>query len=316
MDSPIDRLPTLASVVGASWWQMNPDWFSAPGMPQVPWYVRCDRDLAGLAKMLSLEQLIAAYRAMLRDRDGFVAGVYEVHGAALLAARASQAQLHVPRGDGGGRNFDVRATIAGYAVNADAKTRDDRWPFNLPRQDEADGIRGFFGERASVDPRDAQQLGMPTATRTSRESDWKPIPESTVVVDVLANALRQLPIDGINVVLLGQVQGDREHLERALGGVEICDFVTDRRTRTSWAEWRRLPTGIFGTGPKAEAFIGLSAILWMRLSCVGDDLYRTYRLYENPTARCPLPAPVRTAFAATMQEWTLLPPEPLPHSAP
>ncbi len=42
------------------------------------------------------------------------------------------------------------------------------------------------------------------------------IPESTVVRQLLESALAQLPNDGVNIVLFGQVAGDREHLERAL----------------------------------------------------------------------------------------------------
>jgi hypothetical protein len=309
MLSPVEQFPSLASVVGASWWQANPDWFSALDMPRPVWYQQCDGDLGLLARRIHVTGLISCYRAMLRDRVGFIPALYEVHAAALLGSSADRLALHVPRGDGGGRNFDIAATIVGHDVNADVKTRDDRFPFNLPRVEEPDGIRGFAGSRASLDPWDAAEAGMPRQEPLPSERNWKGMPESSVVVEVLAEALRQLPEAGISVVVLGQIQGDRDHLERALYGVEVCDFVTERRTKDSWSEWRRLPNGIFGHGPKAEAFTRLSAVLWIRLmqGWNDDEIYPTYQLYENPSAQCPLSAGVRPALEATMKEWTALP---------
>jgi hypothetical protein len=54
-------------------------------------------------------------------------------------------------------DFDIRAEVRSFIVNADCKTRTNLFPFNLPRFNEEppEGIRGYFGSRATIDPHDA-----------------------------------------------------------------------------------------------------------------------------------------------------------------
>lgn len=141
-----------------------------------------------------------------------------------------------------------------------SKTRVDEFPFNVPRGDD-----GFFGARATIDPHDAADVGADSRP-PAPDMYWKPTPESSVIIDILLGALRQLPAAGINIVALGHVQGGREHLEHALFGAPVFDIVKDLRTKTViGTEWRRAPTGVFGPGPKSDAGVGLSGVLWFRL---------------------------------------------------
>ena len=112
-------------------------------------------------------------------------------------------------------------------------------------------------ERAVLDVHDAERLGMPERP-TRPDVHYIATPESTTIRRLLAEALRQLPADGINLVLFGHRQGDRHDLERALEGPEVVDFILDKRTKSLLgAETRRVGTAAF-VGESAEQF-GVSA---------------------------------------------------------
>ncbi len=132
----------------------------------------------------------------------FLDAVYEIHGASVLALRAASADIHVQTGMAAMTNFDVRVCLVGHAVNADCKTRHDVFPFNVPRRDEGpDGVKGFFGVRAALDPHDSEALGIPV-TPPPGEAHWVPTPEGTVIRQLLSAALNQLPNTGINLILV------------------------------------------------------------------------------------------------------------------
>jgi hypothetical protein len=237
---------------------------------------------------------------MLRDRDQVVQTIYEIHAAALLAEVATGFDVHVPRALGSAVNYDVAAEIAGTWVHADSKTRRDEFPFNLPRRSEGpEGITGYFGSRATVDPLEAPYLGI-GPDRHQGDPYHKATPEGSVVRDLMAQGLVQLPASGVKLVILGQIAGRQDHLERALYGPEIVDVHPDPAVP---AEWRRAPTGAFGPGEAGKAFVGLSGVMWTRLWRWDGPLGRAYRLYENPNAREPMPPDVSAALRGVMARW-------------
>lgn len=278
-------------------------------MPPAAWYQQCDADLTRLARHVSLDALRRCYGDMLRTqrRTQFIHAVYEIHGAALLGERATRLELHVPRGDGSRRDYDVRAEIVGNIVHADSKTRTDEFPFNLPRQADPDGFTGYTGSRPTLDPFDADEFGLGGAC-PSGDATTKFRPESAQILDLLYAALTQLPDRGIRLVLLGHVQGNPIHLKHALKGVPVLDISTDFKTKEIvGAQWRLLPTGAFSPGKRGKAFRALSGVFWVQLSQWNGLLYRSYQLYVNPQAQEPITPELQAALQAVTAEWTHLP---------
>jgi hypothetical protein len=223
VDEIIHAFPTVAFVIGKKWLRQKRAWIEDYVPPRLLWYEQLEKDLTLISQKIDCQNLIPPYRNGLRDPNSAQKTMLEVHGAALLAAAATSIQLHVPRGDCSGRNFDILASIGDYAVNAECKTRKDDFPFNLPRQDGGPtGIKGYFGKRATVDPHDAETLGLPPTRRDlNSDVDFKETPESTTIRQIIFDAQSQLPESGINLILFGHIEGDREQLERALFGSEV-----------------------------------------------------------------------------------------------
>jgi len=299
VEEAIGRFHYVADVVGSEWMQTHKNWFEGKTNPPPIWYAHLDWDLSLLAKKVPVSQLIGAYRHMLRDHVGLLDAVYEIHAAAFLADIGDNVALHVRRATDDSRNFDVQVSICGHRVNADCKTRRDRFPFNMPRTE-----LGFEGSRATLDPHDFEIVAGRAENRP-----WDPThistPESTVVQQILLSALQQLPSDGSNLVLFGQVDGSREHLERALHGVPVLDIVRDHHNKTHTTEWRVTGTAAF-RGDGAALFSGISAVLWFRIMQTGDDVLRhAYSIYVNPNATVPLHEDVRKALDAAIAQLTV-----------
>jgi hypothetical protein len=305
VDEIIHVFPTVAFVVGEQWLQQKRAWIEDYAPPRRLWYEQLEKDLALISQKIDHKNLIPAYRSGLRDPNSFQKTLLEVHGAALLAASAISIQLHVPRSDGSGRNFDILANIEGHAINAECKTRKDDFPFNLPRQQGGPTeITGHFGRRATVDPHDAETLGLPSRPAPgdiySRE-----IPESTTIRQIISDAQSQLPQSGINLILFGHVEGDQKQLERSLFGAEVLTIHKDIEKRKIIAkEWNLTPTGAFDAGQAGEPFRSVSGVLWFRLYKVGK-LFRSYKLYRNPSSTYPIPDAAVAILEHLMSEWTI-----------
>jgi len=301
----IRAFPMLAFVVGEKWLQQEQPWVEDYVPPRLVWYEQLENDLTLISEKIERQNLIRPYRSGLRDPNGAQKTMLEVHGSALLAAAAISIQLHVSRGDDSGRNFDILVTIDDFTVNAECKTRKDDFPFNLPRQDGGEtGITGYFGKRATVDPHDAAMLGLP-ATRHESNVASKETPESTTIRQIMVDAQSQLPESGINLILFGHIEGDREQLERALFGAEVLTFYKDtERSKIVSTEWSLTPTGAFDAGQAGEPFRSISGVLWFRLYKAGN-LVRSYKLYCNPGATYPIPEAVVAILERLMSEWTI-----------
>jgi hypothetical protein len=270
--------------------------------PMLAWYQQLEKDLELLERRLNRQMLISCYRDALRDEYSFVSTLYEIHGAALLSAEATAVYLHVPLGTNR-KNFDVRVRILRHVINADCKTRKDDFPFNIRRREGgADGITGHYGARATIDPHDAENLGL-ESRQPAGDVDFRPIPESTVIRQILSETRSQLPENGRNLILFGQVEGDRMHLERALYGAEIGVIERNLETKEVRFGWSLSATGAFGAGLEGEPFQWLSGILWYRLWKLADTFGRAYELYLNPNALIPIPSKVVSKLKQTMESW-------------
>lgn len=276
----IELLPRVTAVVGADWLHGNTSWILEYIAERLPWFKQLDRDLELLNNQVNADKLIACFRSDLRNRPQIQKAIFEIHGAALLFSTATSINLHVPRGDGSGKNFDVQAIIRGRQLNADVKTRKDEFPFKSSPSPE--GI--YAAARPTVDPHDATDLGIDKSPK-SPGVQWLSTPENTVIRQRLCEALSQLPESGFNLVLFGQIEGDIMNLEDALYGAPIYCFPRYRTGEVREGYWTRVPTGAFSPGEQGEPFRYLCGVLWFRLSLSG----RSYRLFPNPYASNPLP---------------------------
>jgi hypothetical protein len=303
----IVRFPKLAAIVDDRWLRRPAPWLvRVVYHASAPWYEQLEHDLGILEKHVNRQQLIACYRKDLRNQSQFIQTCYEIHGAALLARSATVVHLHVPREEGLEKNFDIRVEIQGCVVQADAKTRSDKFSFLYPSQKGNEGkVTGKFVSRAIIDPHDAAELGFSVNSPAPDEYP-EPIPESTRIRQIFLDCLSQLPDSGCNLIIFGQIEGDRSHLERALYGAEYGELLRNHQTKALSFRLRLAPVGAFATGEKGEPFRSLSGVLWMRLYHLYQlegTMQRAYKLYVNPNASLPLPSDVIESLDAMMQEW-------------
>lgn len=296
------ELPVLSAVLGRAPERADCAWMLEFIEARMPWYKLLAQDFSALVSAgIPMAKLVTCYRSPLLNRPEIQKVMFEVHAAALLAAAASSTDLHVPRGDGTNRNFDVLARIEGTAINADAKTRKDEFPFNLPEMDgEEAGIHG--GSRATMDRHDAADIGG-TNVLANNGSNHNPNPESTVIRQVIASALAQLPELGCNMVLLGQIEGDHENLVDALFGTVYVETGLDTNSGKYFTRERRMKNGAFTAPDSADSFAALTAVLWFRLWRDGDCVKGCYRGHANPDARVPLPDNVREKLDRIFKAW-------------
>ena len=299
--------PKTSEVFGASWLQNQWPTVEEQLRWYRPWITQAEKDLKLLESLLPPSEIIPTYRSGLRDISQFLQTAYEIHGAALLASIASEIELHVPKGDESNKNFDIRAQIHGVAIQADAKTRDDTSISERFRVQGPYGIAYYSRDRPTLDPHDAAAHGIPVQPPTPGRPA-QTLPESTTIKNVLLDALSQLPDNGLNVVLFGHRFGDRDDLDRALYGPEVCHLIRNHSTKEVTSEWGRFPNGAFHEGDAGMPFRSLSAVIWMRLMAYDGHLYRGYRLYSNNTAQSPLPQRAAEALQRQIDAWMVLPP--------
>lgn len=295
----IEQLPNTTVVMGPDWLLAKREWAQDFISRRLPWFEQLENDLTVLKAYVGNQKLTACYRDPLRNRWEIQETMFEAHGAALLGAAGTRLDLHVPRGDGSDKNFDVLVEICGCALNADSKTRKDRFPLNLPpRMADSAGLTLHEGIWTTLDPHDAADLGIdqgpeiPSIRQVST-------PESTVIRQILLTGLEQLPERGCNVILFGQVEGIRYNLEDALYGTQHDYEHLDPKSGRARLGTMRYPTGAFSPGVVGDAFRPLSGVLWLELKGA-SVLERDYRLFLNPNALDPIPTCVVCAIRRVM----------------
>src|SRR5215213_1163007 len=92
----------------------------------------------------------------------------------------------------------------------------------MPPEGTGEAAELYGGSRGTLDPHDAARLGFNVTT--SLDSRHKATPESTVLKQILALALSQLPADGFNIIVIGQIEGDIHNFEEALLGTEYVEL--------------------------------------------------------------------------------------------
>ena len=296
----VAQFPTYSSVVSPNWLEKESDWIVVYISDRMLWFRELEADLVALVKNgVPLQRLASCYRDSLRNRTEVQKAIYEVHGAAMLSALARRTELHVPRGDGSNRNFDVLVEIDGAIINADSKTRKDEFPFNASRIEEKVGAI-FGGSRATMDPHDAADLGFPVQ-KGGHGPGHKATPESTVIRQILLDGIGQLPIQGCNLILFGQIDGNLDNLIDALFGTEYFEDRRDVTTGKFSGRIVRAKNGAFSGGDDDQAFRALSGVLWIRLWQDGGALRKTYRGFQNPSALTAVPEKVAIVLKALIE---------------
>jgi hypothetical protein len=296
LDEIISRFPSFVSVVGEKWGRQN-KWCQDYISSGLDHFKRLESDLKKIEGLVEQQSLRKTFVKHLRDQKSFTTTLYEIHGISLVSQIASSLELKVPLGGSSGNNFDARACVLGISVNIECKSRDDKFPFNFaPVPTGPENIPVYSGSRATLDPHDAEQLGLaPEPER--RNGSHIPIPESTEVRRILLKGLSQLPETGINLIVFGHLRGSRDDLERALYGPPVVDFATSLEISAVKSSVVQLPHGAYDAGANGEPFRGLSGVLWFKLlSGPGPE----YKLYPNPNATSPLPQNVITGLESVI----------------
>lgn len=304
----ITHLPNFSAVIGERWLCQKCDWGEDFISDCLPWYEQLENDIGILKGHLNIQKIASCYRASLRDQSQTEEAIFEIHGAAFFSSVATEIDLHVPRGDGSGSNFDIWAKVKGYSINAECKTRTDQPLLKFPAEpDPESGLPVYVADRETMDPHDANDLGIELA-RPVDVLHHIAIPESTVIRQILLEGLGQLPSTGYNLFIFGHRRGDRRNLERALYGTEFAQRQMDPKTKRVTFPLKLAPTGAFDRGPAGEPFKGLNGVLWVRLMplWLGDNsIGRAYKLYLNPCST-PLPNEVTESLNVVIDHWTTM----------
>ena len=299
VDEIILAFPLLTSVLGEKWLRQNL-WYEDFISLRLEWYDQLERNLRSLFSSVGLQPLRKCYGRMLRDQKSIWTTLYEINGVSLVGEASTSLEIHVPRGDSSGRNFDAKAIINGTELNLECKTRKDDFPFqhaqNIGRSRENSNSFGF---QIHAGPHDAAELGL-GFDFPDRDPSFRTTPASTEVRQIMSKGLAQLPVTGCNLILLGEL-GFSNDIDEALFGTELVYFHREAATRQYLSHWTRAPTGAFCSGPPGEPFRQLSGILWFRLlSALGSE----YKLYVNPNAISPIPDDVVIALDYVIEQWT------------
>lgn len=260
-----DRLPRLAGLVGARPLQAREDEFQHLGMPAL-WQV--ERDLELLTRHLPWSEIARAYRNLLRNAGGFIAAMYEIRVAAMLAPGAGKLAL-APR-VGSGR-CDLKCDIGGKTIFMEVSTKPDKFPFGA-----SDGaitpLRGRVTVEASFDPTTARD-----------DPDIRGIAASQELRERISEEVRQLPSGELTVLVVGVRGGRSGDMELAL-----CGDVSVEAKSELEPQHVRVPNGLFEVPDDLGGVSRLSAVIWMKVVPHFHDVRVYCRLFLNPRASWPL----------------------------
>ena len=264
-----EALPRLRHLIGDRALRTRHDEFETLGLPLL-W--QTERDLQLLARKASADDLKRAYQDLLRNAHQFLDAAYEIRAAAMLAPFVDAIELSPKVGSG---RCDMRCRVHETDLFVEVSAHTDAFP---PRYD------GSVYARATVDK------AFDPTNRVS-EPAVRSIPAATELRQRIVEELRQLPKDGLTLLVLGAKQGRSLDLEAALWGDEIVGASSE-------AGWRheRVANGLFAVADAEGGVSGLSAIAWLRLSPHFCDVVTHGRLFTNSCARAAVPPAVENTL--------------------
>jgi predicted nucleotidyltransferase len=274
-----EGLPRLRDLVGDRALRTRHEEFERLGLPLL-W--QTERDLHLLARKVSAESLRRAYQSLLRNTHQFLDAAYEIRAAAMLAPFVDAIELSPKVGNA---RCDMRCRIQGADLFVEVSAHTDAFP---PRYD------GSVYARATVDKAfdPTSKAGEPSVRST---------PAATELRQRIVDELRQLPRDGLTMLVLGAKEGHSLDLEAALWGDEIIVASSE----TGWRH-ERVANGLFAIADAGGGVSGLSAVAWLKLSSHFSDVVTRSRLFTNPRARTAVSPALESALCQVFDRRAVL----------
>lgn len=272
-----NQLPRLAELVGSRNLGARKREFEQLGMLPL-WQV--EQDLELLTRHLPCAKISTAYRKLLQNAGQFLAAMYEIRVAAMLAPIADQLEL-APKV--GAAKCDLKCEFEGQEVFLEVTTREDRFPPLYEPDAIADDapVYGRVTVEASFDP---------TTARDNPEI--RGIPASQELRQRATKELHQLPSGKPTVLVFGVRGGRSEDMESALWGDEVLKANSLRRRIRN----ERVANGLFCLPDDMGGTSRISALVWMKLVPHFQDVRVHSRLFTNPRAAHPLSPELEEIF--------------------
>jgi len=226
-------------------------------------------------------------RRDLRASDCFFEAMTEVHCVVSLA-RLPNAHVEARRKTPRQRTPDMRLKFDSESVNIEVTRRRDVFPLSRTGSDDP-----RVQVRETVEHPEQWGLEQQPEPHASRPNEYAPAraSESQRLREMLRNEAAQLPANGLNLIVVNYLNGNRLSFEDALHGDTHGVFCLDPATQTRSAVVRnRVANGVF----HEDGFQKVSAVIRLLLT----DYWRTgiatrivveARAFPNPNAAKPIP---------------------------
>lgn len=272
-----NELPRLAELLGSRNLSARKREFEQLGMLP-PWQV--EQDLELLARHLPRAKIATAYRKLLQNAGQFLAAMYEIRVAAMLAPVADKLELAPKVGTA---KCDLKFEFGGQEVFLEVTTKEDRFPPAYESDAIVDDVP-FYGRvtvEASFDP---------TTARDNPEI--RGIPASQELRQRATKELDQLPSGKPTVLVVGVRGGRSRDMESALWG----DIVYLANSQGPPLRMERVANGLFCLPDDVGGTSRISALVWMKLVPHFHDVRVHSRLFTNPLAAHPLSPELEEIF--------------------
>jgi len=213
---------------------------------QEPYFYLLNRDLKLLIYHgTSLPRLKEVYKERFIKCNNVLETIYEIHFGAVLTKGFTNLHFKVPKSEQSNKDFDFQATYKNTSINFEIKTRIDLFPFHGEHNGPI-----YHDSHETVDKKYINQVN-------------KGDPESSVLRDIFQSAKQQLPNNGLNLIVLGQIfaHSDKTALW-ALKNAIFGDLVhrTYRKNPKKLNPYR-YKNGIF----YSKSFSHIAGVIWFRI---------------------------------------------------
>ena len=275
--SILNQSPRLAQLLGVRNLRARAHEFERLGTIAL-WQV--ERDLELLTRHLPRAKVAKAYRDLLQNAGQFIAAMYEIRVAAMLAPIADKLEL-APKV--GAAKCDLKCELGGQEVFLEVTTKEDRFPSAYESDTIADDapVYGRVTVEASFDPTTARDY-----------PEIRGIPASQELRQRITDKVRQLPSGKVTLLIVGARGGHSLDMESALWGDEIYKGNSIRRGIRK----ERVPNGLFCLSDDKGGISRISAIVWMKLVPHFHDVKVYSRLFTNRRAAHPLSPQIEGIF--------------------